>query len=414
MMRAAYKGVRVAIIILLGLNKSIPGGGVMIEKKLLLIMVGLVFTMVATTAEAIPAFARKYNTSCSSCHSAMPQLNSRGRSFKEAGYAFPELKGEISISDFLHFDKYFPISAVLVSRPYEKADSGDDEMRAIHEIEVLVAGRFYKNVSGLFELEAEGEDGFHVEMGNAKASYNHSKALNAQIAYSSLLTEDPYDTYSDHRRLGSHHNPFLDQTFGGADNDSKFRKPHQSVSLNGRPMDNLFYSVGYAGVGEDMVGVNPGTYYGRLAVDVTPDIMVGVLGLKGKCEANAGNCLVDRDFSRVGVDAQADIQNFRLMGAYLQAKDDNATATNKDKNDAWYLEGQYMFKENGRAKIVPMIRVDEYEQSDGADQFTELTANLGYYFTENIRGAVEYWDQLDVPAGVVEDNRFTLQINAAF
>jgi hypothetical protein len=37
-------------------------------------------------AEAIPAFARKYNMPCSACHTAWPELNSFGQRFKDNGY----------------------------------------------------------------------------------------------------------------------------------------------------------------------------------------------------------------------------------------------------------------------------------------------------------------------------------------
>lgn len=37
-----------------------------------------------------------------------------------------------------------------------------------------------------------------------------------------------------------------------------------------------------------------------------------------------------------------------------------------------------------------------------------------YYFTQNIKGSVEYMKQLEVPTGQVEDKRFTLQLIATF
>jgi hypothetical protein len=39
---------------------------------------------------AIPAFARKYRTSCSTCHSNWPELNDFGRAFKINGFKFPK------------------------------------------------------------------------------------------------------------------------------------------------------------------------------------------------------------------------------------------------------------------------------------------------------------------------------------
>ena len=37
-----------------------------------------------------------------------------------------------------------------------------------------------------------------------------------------------------------------------------------------------------------------------------------------------------------------------------------------------------------------MVRFDGYEENDGKDSFTTTTLNLGYYFTQSIKGFVEY------------------------
>ena len=41
-------------------------------------------------AKAIPAFARKYQTSCSTCHNNYPELNDFGEAFKKNGFKFPK------------------------------------------------------------------------------------------------------------------------------------------------------------------------------------------------------------------------------------------------------------------------------------------------------------------------------------
>ncbi len=41
-------------------------------------------------AEAIPAFSRKYQTSCSTCHNNFPELNDFGLAFKKNGFKFPK------------------------------------------------------------------------------------------------------------------------------------------------------------------------------------------------------------------------------------------------------------------------------------------------------------------------------------
>jgi hypothetical protein len=44
----------------------------------------------SNTGHAIPAFARMYGTSCSTCHLDFPKLNDFGKAFKDAGFKFPK------------------------------------------------------------------------------------------------------------------------------------------------------------------------------------------------------------------------------------------------------------------------------------------------------------------------------------
>jgi hypothetical protein len=52
---------------------------------------GLVlFAVQSTPSYAIPAFARKYQTSCTTCHNTFPELNDFGEAFKKNGFKFPK------------------------------------------------------------------------------------------------------------------------------------------------------------------------------------------------------------------------------------------------------------------------------------------------------------------------------------
>ena len=53
--------------------------------------VGIVaYLCMPCVAHAIPAFARQYGTSCSTCHIDFPKLNDFGKAFKDAGFKFPK------------------------------------------------------------------------------------------------------------------------------------------------------------------------------------------------------------------------------------------------------------------------------------------------------------------------------------
>jgi hypothetical protein len=48
-----------------------------------------IFLFFPALSRAIPAFARQYQTSCSTCHVDFPKLNDFGKAFKDAGFKFP-------------------------------------------------------------------------------------------------------------------------------------------------------------------------------------------------------------------------------------------------------------------------------------------------------------------------------------
>ncbi len=50
---------------------------------------GLLLLLVPGRASAIPAFARKYQTSCQTCHIVFPKLNAFGEAFRLRGYHMP-------------------------------------------------------------------------------------------------------------------------------------------------------------------------------------------------------------------------------------------------------------------------------------------------------------------------------------
>lgn len=49
----------------------------------------LVICIAAGSAQAIPPFARKYGTSCETCHTVYPKLNTFGEGFRRRGFRFP-------------------------------------------------------------------------------------------------------------------------------------------------------------------------------------------------------------------------------------------------------------------------------------------------------------------------------------
>jgi hypothetical protein len=61
-----------------------------VQRSWLFVMLVLLLFGLSSNAHAIPAFARMYGTSCSTCHIDFPKLNDFGKAFKDAGFKFPK------------------------------------------------------------------------------------------------------------------------------------------------------------------------------------------------------------------------------------------------------------------------------------------------------------------------------------
>ena len=373
--------------------------------------------LVTMNAEAIPAFARKTDMACSTCHTAWPALNAFGRQYKEHGYRLGHLEAPTkTITKDLKWDTDLPLSVMLVGRPYDKKKNGKTLLRALHEVELMIAGPMGDQFSAFVEIEAEDENqvttGIQLGIPVSAFSYNHSEGLNMQLSWGDNTGFDPYQSYTLHRRMTRSTNSVIGQSFGGADNGGSLGTSRQNISIYGRPLPKLFYGVSLSGDAKTPEGDDGNTVTVRLAYDVMPALTIGALTVNGTCTAGSTNCTVNRKYSRTGLDIQSEVAGFTINAVALSAKDDNATATSTAKNNAFYVQALYTVKEGTRTTWAPLVRFDSYEKSNGTEKVNELTLGANYYLTENVRAMLEYWKK-DSNVNP-DDDRLTVQVFAAF
>jgi len=383
-----------------------------------IVLILFVAVLFPTNSEAIPAFVRKTNMACSTCHTAWPALNAFGRQYKEHGYRLGHLEAPSTvISKDLKWNESLPVSVMLVSRPYDKKKSGKSKIRAIHEVELMVGGPMGEKFSGFFEIEAEDEvtNGIGLDTGvsSAALTYSLDEAAHVQFSWASATWFDPYNSYSNHLRMTRGASAAIDQSFGGADNGGKLKNSRQNVAVYGRLASRFFYGMAISGDASDTEGVDGNTVTARVAYDVIPSLSIGALSVRGTCSANAGNCLVDRKYSRSAIDVQSEVADFTINAVALSAKDDNSTATATVKNNAYYVQALYTVKDGVRATWAPLLRYDSYEKSNGTEKVNELTLSVNYYINENVRSMLEFWNK-DSDLSANDDDRLTLQLFASF
>jgi hypothetical protein len=205
---------------------------------------GLLFLFMAfcaVDAEAIPAWSRKYETSCSTCHAAYPKLNYFGKAFRNNGYRFPAGTEETATKETPvslgseGYKKLFPralwpstvashvplaVRGVLRANSFE--DSNADSFEFPHEFELLGGGTLGETFSFFAELEVENEanenevemvaalqydplPGLHVRLGTIRAhpiadgqrlTAAHPNPYEVRTAPSSLTLKVPNPNHS--------------------------------------------------------------------------------------------------------------------------------------------------------------------------------------------------------------------------
>ena len=68
---------------------TVPGPSCLWRLATLALTASLAVLFVPASATAVPAFARKYQTSCQTCHVVFPKLNAFGEAFRLRGYRMP-------------------------------------------------------------------------------------------------------------------------------------------------------------------------------------------------------------------------------------------------------------------------------------------------------------------------------------
>jgi len=192
----------------------------------LAIMVGL-FALVSEPAHAVPPFARKYGTSCATCHAAYPKLNYFGKAFRNNGYRYPagtdaDMTKEAPVSLGAEgYKKLWPrglwpadiagsvpvgLRAILRVNEFE-SDANNSSFEFPHEVELFAAGTIGDTLSYFGEIEIENENNENeLEMGFA-LQYDPRPDLHVRLG-----TLSPH-SIPDHLRLtAAHYSPYDTRT----------------------------------------------------------------------------------------------------------------------------------------------------------------------------------------------------------
>ncbi len=243
--------------------------------KLVLFVAFFTFAFGIGRASAIPAFARKYKTSCTTCHTVFPKLNPFGEQFRRNNYRFPGIDSDAVKAEPIPLGtdeqkKMFPdavwpgtltpfpplafgFNGAAVIHPDRNSSAGAADNHAvlnidnqIEEAHLWAAGSIDDSITFYSELTFA-PDGVSIE--SASLYFNDlmgpAHAVNIAIGKrgASLTSFAPHSSYISDMTL-----PMIPVTalFGATSDPFLFGENHNGIELNGVVGGRLGYAAGIA------------------------------------------------------------------------------------------------------------------------------------------------------------------------
>jgi hypothetical protein len=359
----------------------------------------------ASDADAIPAWARKYKTSCATCHAAFPKLNAFGRAFQMNGYQFPggveedeekaqEKPVKMGSEAYKRVwpDAIWPNSipgtiplAVIVESeiPYlPNAAEGDPKVSfedVPEAIAVAAGGNFTDNISFFAELEFVGGE---AELEMAHISFDNILSDNALSLRIGKIV--PYITpYSNMRRLSA---PYWYATRSLGDNAWNLDRAQRGFEARGLLSEaRLVYSIGLVEGRANLPNGDKDFY-------LHAGYKIGGMRLDGQREASAGPSQPWQDnsvrfdgflysgratlapgtkdtFTQVGASVDAFLNRFNVSAlVVLQSDDRPLVGADVDGNGRHFMvEGTYVLY----PWLLPNLRYEQFRAEIGDETETD-------------------------------------------
>jgi hypothetical protein len=333
----------------------------------------LTFLLAPEEAQAIPAFARKYNTNCMDCHTAPPMLNAFGQRFLENGYQLPGAEdggstgkkkfGDLNLDDVSQYVGFRLVGNAVSSWGFNKqnpagADAGvvenKTEFTFPRNFVLFAGGTVAKNIGFMVELgHPVGEGGAEVERGfvtfNNLGSHNLAHLRvgkfdpNAFSSYTTVRQQlgDVGESQTSgcaafspcaFNRVGLAPSAFATKFYGLYDRSGNYLSPFASslynsghetgVDVHGRPFGDWFlYQVGVVnGANEHLGDSNKGKdVYGMIRLDYGKSnyFSASMSGFVYQGNSNAKvQTSEDVNWNRYGLSARATYMMVDAFAAY--------------------------------------------------------------------------------------------------
>lgn len=343
--------------------------------------------LIAANAEAIPAFARKYQVGCNMCHTIYPQLNRFGRDFRDNGFRLPaDVETLLKKKAPAPMPSHDPAGAT----PEPAQSTGDFWSYVPEEIPFSIQGKLHDVVNPKGDVKADFQlDELQLQAGGTltpRLSYyfHHHLVEEGQpgtlytgwVRFNNLFgsdwlnvtvgqTELPLSFSPEIERLSSFEYLAFDRQLGA--NSFNLNTPQLGVQLFGQSeRGTKIWAGAVNGSGllanEATESFDSNSFkdvYVRIAQELGEHV-VGGYAYYGRASASTDNAERFNDgFLRVGGDASVNFKKVIASGTALYARDGNALGIGERRTfSGGFAQGELFYND----RTVLLLRLDIVHQ----------------------------------------------------
>lgn len=352
-------------------------------------------------AIAIPAFARRYKISCSTCHAPIPKLKPYGAEFAGNGFIIPAEEKErdyVTAGDpLLWVNRDFPVAVRFDAYGvYEEKADIENDLQIPWGIKLLSGGALYKNIGYYFYFYLS-ERGKVAGLEDAYLHFNNLFKQEFDIMVGQFQTSDP----------------LLKRELRLTFEDYRIYTQRIGISRINLTYDRgIMLTYGLAKTGTDVVGmIVNGSGIGQASEDsrkfdndkyknfglrITQGI--GEIGSLGAFYYQGKEMLFDttgeykNTVTYLGPDVNVTVGNFEINGQYLQRTDKNSLfLAGSDKVKTNMLVGELIFaprKDASRWYLT--VLYNKIDSDLKMANYQTISISSTYLLARNLRLMAEY------------------------
>jgi hypothetical protein len=354
----------------------------------------LVFIIIASDIFAIPAFARKYNMSCKTCHSPVPKLIAFGDEFAANGFVLKDQDAPryfIETGDpELSLIRELPLALRLEGYvTYNQGNSEQSDFTTPLLFKLLTGGAITKDVSYFaYYILENGEPG---KIEDAWLMFNNLFGSELDVTIGQFQVCDPI--FKRELRLTKDDYYIYKVKPGASMVDLTYDRGLMLSYGFESGTDITIEIVNGSGIGEGFMSGNFDNdkyknFMGRISQDAGKHLRIGALGYWGKEKGleQGESTAATNEMWMAGGDATISLDPLEFNFQFVQRNDGNpnfGSAMNLKTRGAF---AEMIYRPNGDESKWYAVGLFNWIESDQLDlNYKTLSGHLGYVLRRNIR-----------------------------